>query len=69
MMFPMEPDEDAPDSDWRAWLKYLRTLTSCSPSVTFAIEYAAKVLQERQGALLNPPPLTSSEAGANARGG
>lgn len=69
MLFPSTPDDDAPELQWRAWLRYLRTLPDCSPSVTIAIAYAAKVLQERQMESRAPPPLTASETGLDARGG
>jgi hypothetical protein len=62
MLFPTTPDESAPEAELRAWIRYSRTLPFFHPSVTFAIEHAAKVVQEREVAALGSSPLTAAEA-------
>ncbi len=48
MMFPLTPADDECHTKWRTWLRYLRTLPICSPSVQHAISYAEDILQEKQ---------------------
>ncbi|MGA2550814.1 MAG: hypothetical protein ABSF50_11735 [Burkholderiaceae bacterium] len=70
MICPSAPHEDAPLLVWSAWLQYLKNLPGWSPSLERDIQYAMKVVQEKDEAKLaqsQPHSHTSTEAGLDAQ--
>jgi hypothetical protein len=68
MIFPVAPHVDAPLSEWNKWLHYLRNLPGWSASLERDVNYAMKLVRDKEEATLAPGRrhLTSTESGLDA---